>query len=330
MNRRDILKSGLLAAGGVFLSSELVSFKSQSKHTRKEQHITLRLDIGELETYILSDGIVSLNSVQPVFAPDIVSDLVTEELKNLHLQSNKVEAGINVLLIKKEEKLILLDTGSGYHFGANAGKLLGALNELGIEPTDITDIVITHAHIDHIGGILDKEDHFIFPSAKYYIAEQEFQFWMSENPDFSKSKGASSSDFSISFARSVLTKIKNRLNFFQYGDVLFSCLKSELAEGHTLGHTIFKIFSGDKSIKHIVDTFHTQLLVTNPEWGTQWDVDFDKAVKTRERIIKEGVNNKTLFMSCHLPWPGLGYIDKINDSFSWTIYPYFSPERVSL
>lgn len=330
MNRRDILKSGLLATGGVFLSSGLVSFKSQYKHIRKERHTTLRLDIGELETYVLSDGIISLDSVQPVFAPDIASDFVTKELKNLHLKTHKAEAGINVLLIRKEEKLILLDTGSGYHFGANAGKLLGALKELGIESTDITDIVITHAHIDHIGGIIDKNNHFIFPSAKYFIAEKEFQFWMSEHPDFSKSKGASSSDFSISFARSILTKIKDRLNFFQYGDVLFSCLKSELAEGHTLGHTIFKIFSGDKSIKHIVDTFHTQLLVVNPEWGTQWDVDFDKAVKTRERIIEDGVNNKTLLMSCHLPWPGLGYIDKINDSFSWTIYPYFSPERISL
>lgn len=329
MNRREILKSGLLATGAV-LSSGLTSFKHRSKAKSNERHPTLRLDIGKLETYILSDGIVSLEHIQPVFAPGIDPDAVNRELERLHLPSNKPEASINVLLIKKDEKRILLDTGSGYHFGANGGKLIDALEGLGTKPTDVTDIVITHAHIDHIGGIIGEDNSPVFPSANYHIAEREFQFWMAEQPDFSHSKGASDNDSGISFARDVLNAIKDRLYFFHYGDVLFSCLKSELAEGHTLGHTIFTIFSEDKSIKHIVDTFHTQLLVTHPDWGTQWDADFDKAVKTRQRIIQEGVKNKTLFMSCHLPWPGLGYIDKVNDRFNWTIYPYFNPSTVSI
>lgn len=320
MNRREAIKSGILATGAI-LSTNFMGFRPLIDTINTGGYSTIKLDIGELETFIISDGIVSLDSVQPTFAPKVSKDTVNKELKRLHINESKFEASISVLLIKNAGKIMLLDTGAGNHMGENAGKLVGALKALNIEPTDITNIVITHAHLDHIGGIIDEQNNIVFPSAQYHIAEREHRFWMSEQDN-------STNDAGVLFARKVLTKIKNRLNFFQYGDVLFSCLKTELADGHTRGHTIFSIFSGEKSIKHIVDTFHTPLLVAKPEWGTEWDADFDEAVKTRQRIIEEGANDRTLFMSCHLPWPSLGYIDKVKGTQQWTIFPYANPTKI--
>jgi len=332
MDRREILKSGLFAAGSILLLPELLSFSDiRNGEVKYENYNAIKLFIGELETYILCDGIISLPSVQPIFAPDTEKSMLNDKLRQLHSPSDHVETGINVMVIRKDAKVILLDTGSGHHFGTNGGKLTASLKTIGLSPENITDIVITHAHIDHIGGILNADEAFIFPHAKYHIAKTEYDFWMSDTPDFSDSKGdKSTADFNISFAKHILSKITNRIQFFDYGEELFSCLLAELAAGHTPGHTIFTIYSGTKSLKHLVDAFHIPLLVSQPEWGTQWDTDFNKAVETRKKIIREGVAHSTLFMSCHLPWPGLGFIDQIGGEYYWNMYHYANPMKLTV
>ena len=330
MNRREILKSGILAAAGFSVLPALAGFNRTRNNIASKEHFSyLKLLIGDLETYILSDGIVALDSVQPIFAPAIDDSTLKSELRRLHSSSEHVQAGINVLLIRKDDKVILLDTGSGHHFGKNAGKLVPSLATLGLTTEDITDIVITHAHVDHIGGVLDENNHVIFQKATYHIARREYDFWMSDNPDFSNSKGdPANATKNISFVRNILTAIESKLELFEYGQELFSCLIPELAEGHTPGHTIFTIHSAGKIVKHIVDTFHLPLLVSKPEWGTQWDTNFDKAVSTRKRIMKEAAESGSLLMSCHLPWPGLGYMDKIGAEYYWNIYQYADPVKI--
>jgi glyoxylase-like metal-dependent hydrolase (beta-lactamase superfamily II) len=331
MNRRDLLKQSVFIAGSAFNIPVLTesSFLSKLSSTPTAP-ASLQLQIGDLETTVFFDGVVSLPSYQPVFAPEVPPDELRQQLQKLHMPIQMAEAGINVLLIRKGGRIILMDTGFG-HLNPNAGKLVPALQALGVQPRDVTDIIITHAHIDHVGGILDADDHPVFPSAVYHIAKKEYEFWMSANPDFSRSKGDSANAaFSISFARKVLGAVKSKLNIFEYGQELFSCIIPELAEGHTPGHTMFTIYSGNKSLQHIVDTFHLPLLVSHPHWGCQWDTDFDKAVATRRKIVRQGAEQGTLFLSCHLPWPGLGYIDKAGEDYYWMIYPGSSPNKITL
>lgn len=330
MNRREVLKSGVLATTNFLLPPHLTSFK-HNDNIENDNYIALKLMIGNLETYILSDGIISLKSPQPIFAPETETSLLTDELSRLHLPTDKIETGINLLLIRKDDKIILLDTGSGHHFGENGGKLISSLKTIRLKPENITDIIITHAHIDHIGGILDADDKFVFPNAKYHIAKKEYNFWMSKQPDFSNSKGShSDASYNITSAKHILIKINSRMQLFDYGQELFSCLIPELAGGHTPGHTVFTIHSNGKFLKHLVDTFHTPVLVSKPDWGTQWDTDFYEAIKTRKKIIYAGIEHGTLFMSCHLPWPGLGFIDKIGEDFYWNIYRYSNPLSITV
>lgn len=330
MNRSRLSLLPLFALIGLSLSVLLFSFKPvNSSETTDRPRSGLKLLIGNLETYILSDGVISLSSIQPIFAPFIAEQQLISKLEKLHLPKDRLEVSSNIMLIKKNNKLILIDSGSGYHMGKNGGQLSTSLQTIGIEPQDITDIVITHAHIDHIGGILDEKDGFIFPSARYHIAQKEYDFWMSDNPIFPNSKdNISNINSGILFAQRTLAKISDRLQFFEYGQHLFGCLIPELAEGHSPGQTVFTIYDKEKSLKHIVDVIHTPFLVSNPEWGTLWDGDFEKAVKTRKKIIAEGVEKGTLFMTSHLPWPGLGFIDKKGTEHQWTIFPYSDPINI--
>ena len=91
-------------------------------------------------------------------------------------------------LLKKSDRNILVDTGEGFYDEENAGKLVYSLTAAGFTPESVTDILITHAHGDHIGGILSKNGDFVFPNARYYISSQEFEFWTSDELDFQKSK----------------------------------------------------------------------------------------------------------------------------------------------
>jgi glyoxylase-like metal-dependent hydrolase (beta-lactamase superfamily II) len=282
---------------------------------KSKRSASIRIPMGEVEVYVLSDGYFGIGEPQPILAPDIRREVVQDALKALYLSESDYEMPIITLLIKKGNQYILVDTGEGYHDPVNAGWLHKSILEIGISPAVITDILITHAHRDHIGGILSKEGARVYPNAKYYISAPEYDFWNNDEKDFSKSKLSSYPTGKIQ--KEVFAAIKNDLEIFEPGDTLFSCIKTEFAPGHTPGHIIFHVFSGNQSITHLVDVVHSPLLVNHPDWGTQWDINFEEGVETRKRIFDKCYNDKRLVTTCHLPWPGVGYIDKTEDGWQW-------------
>ncbi|ASW73617.1 MBL fold metallo-hydrolase [Chryseobacterium piperi] len=284
----------------------------------------------DLEVYILSDGSFGIGTPQPILAPEIEKEIVSDALKALYLSEDDYKLPISTLLIRKGNRNILVDTGEGYHNPKSAGWLQNSLTEIGIFPEDITDILITHAHRDHIGGILSREDERIYPNADYYISAQELNFWTSEEKDFSYSKMPADSYPNGLLQKKTLSVIKDRLNIFHPGDILFSCIQTQAAPGHTPGHIIFNIFSGKQSITHIVDVVHSPLLIRYPEWGTRWDVNFDQGIATRKQVLEDCYLNKTLVTTCHLPWPGIGYIDKIQDQWQWIPKAFSDPFRIKI
>jgi hypothetical protein len=71
-------------------------------------------------------------------------------------------------------------------------------------------------------------------------------------------------------------------------------------------------------------------LINQPQWGTQWDVDFEQAIKTRFKILESSSENNQLLMSAHLPFPGLGYIRKANGEYDWVQFPASNPHEIIL
>lgn len=286
-----------------------------------------KFKLGDLDMMIVTDGHILINPPQPIFAPGIPIEKVNAALKDGFMQENEIDAAINILVVFKDKRTIIIDAGSGTALGANAGWFLDNLIVAGIKPEEVTDVLITHLHIDHIGGMLDNEGKSVFKNATFYMPKIEHDFWTSNEPDFSQSKNTESPANSIALARQVITGIKSNLQLLDFGTILFECIRIELADGHTPGHPLLTIFSAGQEMKHIVDVVHTSLLVTHPDWGTQWDTDFKKGIATRYRILQELAVNKQLTMSCHLPWPGLGYIVKKNNTeYEWIPLPVSTPQ----
>jgi len=326
MNRRTAIKqSALVALLGL---TDIKSLFAATANLRKEVRGFHRFMLGKLELTVVTDGHILMKPVQPNFAPGIAAAKVEKVLKDNFASSSEVDLGINILLVKSADKLIMIDSGCGSNFGKDAGWLIQNLANAGIKATEITDVVISHAHPDHIGGLTDQDGRVVFPNASIYLSRIEHDFWMSPSPDFSKSKlkDEALKKLVVAVARKNILAIRPQLHLVNDGDEILDCIKMQLAPGHTPGHCIIHVFSGAERLCHIADLVHSAVLVIeHPEWGFEGDTDFELAIKSRKTVMAAMAASRTLIFSYHLPWPGIGHVRRKGEGVEWIQQPSALP-----
>jgi len=282
-------------------------------------------EFGEMELFVVTDGHGMFKPAQPIFAPGVDAAAFEEVLHHSFLPAGAVDIAFNVLVIKTGKDIILFDTGCGANFGPQAGKLPEHLRAAGIDPSQVTAIIMTHAHPDHIGGFLDAAGRVVFPGASVYVAAAEYDFWTGEHPDMSRSRFPDQTVAAswIALARKGFAAYRDRLHFFHDGDQLFEGIRARIVPGHTPGHTLFTITSGGESIVHMGDTAHDHvILLSHPEWGVGFDTDFEKAAQARRMILEELAAGRQRIFSCHLPWPGLGHVRAKGNGYEWVVQAF--------
>jgi len=285
--------------------------------------------LGQLELRVITDGRLVAPAVQPVFAPGIAAAEVAHVLADNFLPTNYVDFALNVLLLKTGVRTVLIDTGNGTLGGPDSGHLLQNLRAAGIQPAAITDVLLTHCHSDHLGGLLTPTGQLAFPRATVHLGRVEHDFWTGPNPDFSRSQPPDPQ--LVAFQRrtvaAVLPAVGHRLRLFEAGDTLFGCVRVQLAPGHTPGHVVLTLFSAGQQLVHLADAVHHHLLLfAHPEWGTAYDTDFTLAVATRTRLLAELAERRVRTFAYHLPWPGLGYVRHQGTGYEWVAEPYATPD----
>jgi glyoxylase-like metal-dependent hydrolase (beta-lactamase superfamily II) len=199
-------------------------------------------------------------------------------------------------------------------FGPTTGRQQKSMTEAGIKPGDIDAVVCSHAHIDHIGGIVDDGGKPLFPNAQIYISQTDFDFWTDEGK-----LGKPEKDFVV-HARKNLLPVRDRIVFFKDGQEFLPGVQAIAAPGHTVGHTIFMISSAGKSFAFLGDlSHHSVLLLERPRMEFSYDTDPTQAAESRVKLLTMLAANKVPVMSYHFAWPGYGHVAKAGDGFHY--YP---------
>jgi glyoxylase-like metal-dependent hydrolase (beta-lactamase superfamily II) len=279
-----------------------------------------RFGLGDAEVTVVSDGPLPLGPPKGTFI-GVPDDEVKKMLSDNFLSPDNVVLEQNSPIVNVGDKLILFDTGMGTakNFGPTTGRQQKSMQEAGIKPEDIDAVVFSHAHIDHIGGVVDSSGKVLFPNAQYYIAQSDLDFWTDEGK-----AGGALKDF-IVHARKNLLPVRDRLVFFKDGQEFLPGVQAIAAPGHTVGHTIFMVTSNGKSFAYLADlTHHPILLLEKPRMQFSYDTDPAQAAATRVKLLDMIAANKVPVMAYHYAWPGLGHIAKTAEGF------HYYPEAMNL
>lgn len=274
---------------------------------------------GAMQGTVISDGILPLGEPSASFLGTSKEE-VGKMLTSNFLDPNAVVLEQNILVMNTGDKLVLFDTGMGSSqlFGPTPGKMLANLKVAGIDPNAIDAVVCTHAHCDHVWGIMGDDGKPNFPNAQIYISQTDFDYWTDEAKLSQKEPG-----YMIPFvqgARKNLLPVRDRIIFIKDGQEFLPGIQAMAAPGHTLGHTIFMVASGGKSLAVIGDTTHHHvLLLEKPLLEFAYDTDSKTSAKTRYRILDMLAAQRIPLIAYHFPWPGIGHVAKQGEGFHF--YP---------
>ncbi|PZP44104.1 MAG: MBL fold metallo-hydrolase [Pseudopedobacter saltans] len=328
MNRRNLLKNSLWAGLAVALPVNYSKAKVFEKIPTNKNGGFKKLKLGDLELTILTDGHILQKPIQPFMCPLAPEKELNSILKANFRSIDEVDMAMNVLLIKKGNQNILLDSGMGMFANSEDNHwLLQSLAEAGIKPESITEIFISHAHPDHIGGLVDHSQHLVFPNATVYISKTEYDFWRKATiSDFSKSPLSKQPDFLnpiIKGIQLILKTVQPKLRFYPDNGLLFDTFQFALIPGHTPGMVSITVQSKNEKLVYIADLIHHDILLfQHPEWGYSGDTDLEIATETRKKTLAELSNSKIKVFAYHLPWPGLGFVGKENQQYKWFPEPF--------
>lgn len=272
-----------------------------------------RVDLGTMQLVTLSDGNLTLPA-NLVFAPvadrellSVVSEFGIDDI------TAPLTPPCNVTLIRDGDRTVLFDCGSGTAFQPSAGRLLDALSAEGLGPEDVTDLVFTHAHPDHLWGVLDDFDEPMFLNAAHWIGRAERDYWMS--PETVDTIGDERASFAVGAARR-LAAIEGVLETFEDGDEVLPGISAHLTPGHTPGHMSFEVSSGGQSAMIIGDAIaNDHIAMARPGLPTGSDQDLETGAQTRQQLVERLADENMIAVGFHLSNGGVGRVERTSDGF---------------
>ena len=267
----DVSRRSLLALGAGFGASTLLGGSALARAPKlgTQSPYFHRFMLGAAEVTVVSDGPLPLGPPKGTFT-GASDDEIKKMLTDNFLPADNIVLEQNSPIVNMGDRLVLFDTGMGTSqaFGPTTGRQQKSMAEAGIRPEDIDAVVFSHAHIDHIGGVVDSNGKVLFPNAQFYIAQSDLDYWTDEGK-----MGSPLKDF-IVHARKNLLPVRDKLVFYKDGQEFLPGIQALAAPGHTVGHTMFMVTSGGKSFAFLGDLTHHQiLLMEHPRMEFSYDTD---------------------------------------------------------
>ena len=262
------------------------------------------VNVGEIEILTLSDGHLDIPAAVFPGAPAGTPD--------------PVRFGANLWMVRTGERVVLIDTGSGTALKSrfpDTGNLLMVYELEHLNPKYITDIVITHMHADHIGGLVEG-DTLLYPKVTVHIAQAEWDHWtdptlLDRTPDDRKA--------AVTQIQQIAEIIRGQVQTHDADADLGDGLSLVPAPGHTPGHSAVRVTSLDTTLMILGDALVAGALqFTDPAITYALDSDPAQAAATRQKLLSDLADAGTPCAATHLPYPGVGYVVRDGSGFTFT------------
>ena len=283
-----------------------------------------RFKLGDFEVATIMDSKVIRTGLTPSFGGEAAAAEVKALAAVNRIDADRYEHPFTPTLVNTGKELVLFDSGNGTLSAEYEqlkgrlppGNLVARLAQVGYKPEDVDVIIITHGHPDHIGG-LTKGGQPVFPRARYVFGAVDFDFWK---------KGENVRE-ARKFNRELYVKIclpvADRATFIKPGDEVVPGIRAVEAYGHSPGLLAFHIESEGKRLLNWADTCnHYVVAIQRPDLHLDVDDEKDKAVATRKRILDMVASERLMVAGFHMPFPGLGWIEKTGVAYRWVPHSY--------
>ena len=260
-------------------------------------------EVGDLEVEVLRDGALAIPNDGSVFGLNVTPDSVRDVLRAAASpRSDTISLDIDALLVHTPAHVVLIDAGYGT---TGHGVLRKSLALDGVAPGDVTDVLITHAHPDHVNGLVDEQGHSAFSNAKIRMSAKDWQFMRQEAE-----------------TRPIAGVIASQVVTFEPGSEVLPGITALALYGHTPGHVMYEIRSRGESLVDLGDAAHSSIVsLARPDWTNQWDVDKAAGARQRRQELTRVAVRQALIFAPHFPYPGVGHIERRGAGFR------FRPEQ---
>ena len=275
------------------------------------------LRIGEIDVLVISDGVLPLSTA--MLAHNADPAVRAAWLDEMFLPPDAFDWPLNVVLVRNAGKTILIDAGLGLDPDLQlprAGQLFMRLEAAGIDLATVTDVVLTHMHMDHIGGLLvDGVKDRLRPDLRIHVAAAEVKFW--EAPDFTHASMPSGfPDALRATAKRFANEYRSQLRLFDEEYEVAPGVVVRRTGGHTPGHSVVRLASGRDRLTFAGDAVFA-VGFDHPDWHNGFEHDPEEAARVRVRLLTELAETGEMLVATHLPFPSVGRVAVDGDAFRW-------------
>lgn len=272
-------------------------------------HVVAELALGSGTLTTVSDGSLTLPG-EFIFAP-MPKDELKPILDAYGIGQERLTPDCNVSLYRDGTNTVLFDVGSGPDFQPTAGALSESLAAIDLSADDVTHVVFTHAHPDHIWGLLDDFDDPLFANATYMMGRAEWDYWW--NPETVNTIGEARAAFAVG-AKRRMEAIEDAVEFFDDGQEILPGIAAVASVGHTPGHMAFEVRNGSSSALVVGDAIgNHHVAFARPGWESGSDQDAATAAQTRLKLFDRIIAEKLPIIGYHLPDGGIGRVEPGSD-----------------
>lgn len=274
------------------------------------------LRVGEIDVLVISDGVLPLPTA--TLGTNVDPAVRAAWFENMFLPPDQFDWALNVLVVRSGNQTILVDAGLGGQFSGfpRAGMFPKRLEAAGIDLSSVTDVIITHMHMDHVGGLLvDNVRNRLRRDVRIHVAAAEVDFW--EVPDFGlTSMPAPVPDVLRSTANLFISQYRPMLHIFEEEYEVAPGVVVRRTGGHTPGHSVVHVTSGGERLTFAGDALFP-VGFEHPDWHNGFEHDPEESVRVRVDLLREAAANRELLVATHLPFPSIGHVAVDGDAFRW-------------